>query len=577
MKMIFFNINKFTKIVTKKELKNSLTLLINFIIVSILESLTLLLISKIVYILQSPKLSDNDLLFKSYIIVKDSIKLNINILTYTSSLFLILFILKTILYIYLSKKQSQFIFYTQANLSKRLFIKYFEINYLNYKKNSSSIIIRNLTTEVSQFVQLLQSSIIAINEFLIILSLVIVLLFEDLESTLILSTLILIPTILFRQLTKDKILQWGKNRQYSEGKKIQAIQEAHGLFKEIMIYGKTQKVFENFTKIVDISAESGLKQNFNQQIPKYFLELFSIVSLFLIGFIMYVRGNDISKIFSVISLMIASSFKLIPSVNRLIGAIQNYKYCLPTIENLYNILIINSENKSNLEFIKKINFEKNIYINNIEFSYEKNIQKLFFNFNINKGDKIGIVGESGSGKSTLIDILLGLIEPNSGVFSIDNNHYKLYRNQEWYKKIGYVPQDIYLTNDSIKNNIALYQEVENLDVIKLSNCIKLVKIEKFTNSLKNGVETIISENGSNLSGGQKQRIGIARALYMNPEILILDEATSALNEELETEILNDILKLNDNLTILMITHRKNSLINCNKIFEIKNNSILKIK
>jgi ABC-type multidrug transport system fused ATPase/permease subunit len=572
------SIVKLIQILNKKEKIDSIILLIFFIIVSIFESITLLLISKLVYLIQGSNLKKSEYLYYAFEYTTKYFNINFSLFTFTSIIFIILFTLKTILYLILSKRQSEFIFQTQANISQRIFKKYFEKDYLNYKKHNSSIIIRNLTTEVSQFVQLLQSLIVGLNEFLIIISLMIVLMVQDFQSTLILIILILSPTLIYRHFTKNKILLWGKSRQFFEGKKIQIIQESHGLLKELIIYNKINYVHQNYSNVVNQSAQSGLKQYYNQQIPKYFLEFFSIISLFIIGIVLFSKGVQIDSIFSIISLLVASSFKLIPSVNRLIGSFQNFKYCTPTIDTIHVILFENTLQESETKQSTEIKFKEMIGAINLNFNYGNDkLNNLNFNFTIYKGQKIGIVGESGSGKSTFIDLLLGLIKPKSGNFIIDNKSYSLYQNINWYNKIGYVPQDIYLINDTIKKNIALHVNENLIEDIYVHSAIKFAKLEKFVSTIDNGIDFTITENGANLSGGQKQRIGIARAIYRKPEILILDEATSALNEELEKEILNDILNLNKELTIIMITHRKNSLINCDRIFEINNNKLVSIK
>lgn len=572
------SIIKLLQILNKKEKIDSIILLIFFIIVSIFESITLLLISKLVYLIQGSNLKKSEYLYYAFEYATKYFKINFSLFTFTSIIFIILFTLKTILYLILSKRQSEFIFQTQANISQRIFKKYFEKDYLNYKKHNSSIIIRNLTTEVSQFVQLLQSLIVGLNEFLIIISLMIVLMVQDFQSTLILIILILSPTLIYRHFTKNKILLWGKSRQFFEGKKIQTIQESHGLLKELIIYNKINYVHQNYSNVVNQSAQSGLKQYYNQQIPKYFLEFFSIISLFIIGIVLFSKGVQIDSIFSIISLLVASSFKLIPSVNRLIGSFQNFKYCTPTIDTIHVILFENTLQESETKQSTEIKFKEMIGAINLNFNYGNDeLNNLNFNFTIYKGQKIGIVGESGSGKSTFIDLLLGLIKPKSGNFIIDNKSYSLYQNINWYNKIGYVPQDIYLINDTIKKNIALHVNENLIEDTYVHSAIKFAKLEKFVSTIDNGIDFTITENGANLSGGQKQRIGIARAIYRKPEILILDEATSALNEELEKEILNDILNLNKELTIIMITHRKNSLINCDRIFEINSNKLVSIK
>ena len=219
---------------------------------------------------------------------------------------------------------------------------------------------------------------------------------------------------------------------------------------------------------------------------------------------------------------------------------------------------------------------KDIKIKNISFKYPNRAEQILENVNliVNKNSFVGIGGESGSGKSTLIDIIMGILKPNSGEVLVDNK--SIFNSVDsWQKKIGYVSQNIFLTPDTIKKNIAFGIPENEINDDLINDVIKKCSLEKFTNSLESGLNTQIGEGGSLISGGQKQRIGIARALYNNPEVLIFDEATSALDTEIEKEILDEIRNLKKDFTLIFITHRESTLKFCDEKYLLKNNKLIK--
>ena len=235
------------------------------------------------------------------------------------------------------------------------------------------------------------------------------------------------------------------------------------------------------------------------------------------------------------------------------------------------------ENLNFKDFNKKINFNKTIKYKNISYKYPSANKVILknINFEVNKNDFVGIVGKSGAGKSTLVDLITGLLEVDSGDIIIDDlnlkNNLHLIKNS-----IGYVSQDIFLTDDSIKQNIAFGVDSEKIDNLKIEKAISASQLTKFINSLKLGINTVVGERGIKISGGERQRIGIARALYNNPEILVFDEATSALDLETEEDILDTLVKIKGKQTIIFITHRTSSLKYCNRVYELENCD-LKIK
>ena len=305
-----------------------------------------------------------------------------------------------------------------------------------------------------------------------------------------------------------------------------------------------------------------------------------ILSLFTLAGL-YLNYSSVELV-TVLSVWAVAAIRLLPSYNRISSNLQNIVSSKSALDELTKDFINfkNEKNKKDNLIEKESNLStfKNIYFKNISFSYlgaEKKIIK-DVNFKIKIGSKIAIIGDSGSGKTTLLDLVLGLIKPQNGEILIDEknieNHLK-----GWQKNIGYVPQKIYLTDDTIKKNIAFGVPESEINVMKIERAIRLAQLNNFINSLNRGIDTIVGEDGIKISGGQRQRIGIARALYRDPLVLVLDEATNALDEETENTLLTDLIKSNNDRTIIMVSHRQSALKDFNSILSVKNGSITQIK
>ena len=256
-----------------------------------------------------------------------------------------------------------------------------------------------------------------------------------------------------------------------------------------------------------------------------------------------------------------------PAFSRLIGSLQNIRFNLPVIDVVKNELEL--ENRRSNSDLEKVRFLDNIEFQNISFSYPRSDELILKNisFKINKGEFIGIYGESGSGKSTLIDIVCGLLKPSHGEILLDSNKLDVDKTN-WQRLIGYVSQNVFLNDSSIKNNIAFGISKEKIDENRIIEVIKAVKLEEFIDSLPDGLDTVVGERGANLSGGQRQRISIARALYFEPSILIMDEPTSAIDVVTEADIIKEIYKLKRKITCMIVTHNSGVLSECDKLFEI---------
>ena len=276
----------------------------------------------------------------------------------------------------------------------------------------------------------------------------------------------------------------------------------------------------------------------------------------------------------------ATFIRLTPSAYRIISSLQRIKFTQKILNSLSKNLRyfeknkIDNDEKKISKHQKNIQIKDKIVIKNIKFSY--NLKKKLFedlNLEIKIGDTVGIFGESGSGKSSFVNLLIGLLKPEKGKILINNTD--IFSNiYFWRKNIGYVPQNIFLIDDTFKKNISLDFNIKSENFQKFNECLKQSELEKFINSLPDGINTLVGERGKRISGGQLQRVGIARALYNNPEILIFDESTSALDRETELEILKNIYKFKDKKTMIIITHKKELLKNCDKIYKLENGKFL---
>ena len=290
--------------------------------------------------------------------------------------------------------------------------------------------------------------------------------------------------------------------------------------------------------------------------------------------------KDMSTVLPIAGLYAISGLRLMPAVNKIISSYQQINLSKASIELLFEELKLkkNIYYESDITQFRDEEF-KRLNLNNLSFRYEGTNKFILKNIDleIKNNSLIGFIGTSGSGKTTLIDCILGLLQPSDGEILFNNRN--IFENlKSWQKKIGYVPQNIYLMDASIKENIAIGIDNDRINQDKILNAIKLANLSDFIEQLPDKLNTIVGEKGVKISGGQRQRIGIARALYNNPSILVLDEATNALDTETEMKFLNFIheLKLKQNLTILMITHRINTLKKCDKIFKIEKDKVILI-
>ncbi len=452
--------------------------------------------------------------------------------------------------------------------------------YLMHTNQNTSKIIGVLTDFINGTVIALNAYLQMMTAFIISIFLLITLCTLNIKvaSTVILIIIIfyIFISIILRQKFKANSLIISKATE----SQIKRIQEGLGAIRDLLLSG-TQSFYLKKFEISD--KRKRLKRgenNFLGSSPKFALESIGLILIAIIAYKYSNQNNKSEDIIPFLGALALGAQKLLPACQQVYlnwSCVKQFNY---EIDEVIKLLVQKVEDDRMTSFNKKLNFKKSISIKNLSFAYDKNssFRLKGINIIINRGDRLGIIGKTGSGKSTLIDIMMGLIKPDSGQINLDGiNLLETNNNKSWKASIAHVPQNIYLTDSSIEENIAFGIKRENIDYELVKLCAKKAQIDEYIKKLSNGYKTFIGERGVKLSGGQKQRIGIARALYRKAKILFLDEATSALDNETEKDFLKALDNLSNDITLVIVAHRLTTIKKCNKIIELKEGEIINQK
>ena len=369
----------------------------------------------------------------------------------------------------------------------------------------------------------------------------------------------------------------GRKRQIQERLRHKHLQQGFGGIKEIKMFGSENNFISRFGVPTNNLITINTRHQVSLEMPRVWLETFVVIVFFTLVAILIVQTDNIFEVIPVLGMFAAIGIRVMPSIARIIFNIQQLKFYGPTIEVIFDEFSNIKDRTHIKEKSNNFDFNKEIILNNIFYSYpESNIQILHnISVKIHKNSLVGVVGLSGAGKSTLTDIILGMIKPDQGIVKVDG--VDIHSNiRVWQNHIGYIPQTVYLTDDSIKSNIAFGVNIDDIDNILLQQAIISAQLETFVSSLPDGVETLVGEYGSRISGGQRQRIGIARALYNNPDVLVMDEATSALDMTTEKQLMKVIKDISQSKTVVFVTHRESIMNYCDKVLMLENGNLTEV-
>lgn len=568
-------LNYFTNILESKEIKNSLILFGLMVAVMLFE---ILILQNILIILNYFSQRDYNFKYLESLVI-DYLSFFFNKDIALLFIFAILYLLKSLLVIYVNKKEKKYITNLRANVSNKLFSGYVSMPLIFKLRTNTSDLIKNIINEVEFFSSTVYSICVISMDVIIFLGISIFLLNYDFIISLIAISLFLIAAIVFNFFNKKKISKLGERRSYHFEKRFESIIEALSGIKDIKIFGLYDKIKNNFEYHNNQISKITYIAQFRESLSKPVFELFIVLLIFLFIFISNPNSSDFSKYIPTIGLFLAASYRIIPSLSRISNSIQRLYYNFPSISKInddftkFNFNEVSQKNNNlNIKFINLIEF-KNVYFSyKIKPIVEDDYILRNLNFKLFKGQKVGISGKSGVGKSTFLDLFLGFYEPHKGQISIDNVNL-LNCKKCWQNIVTCVPQEIFIKTDTLLNNITFGSRVADKKL--LNKIIEDIELKELVDSMEQGLDTIIGEKGYKLSAGQKQRLAIGRALYFKPDVLVLDESTSSLDSYNEKNIIQKIINEKNNLTILWVSHKKEIFRNFDTNYEFKDGTLSK--
>ena len=474
--------------------------------------------------------------------------------------------------------QSRFTNMREYSISKRLVENYLHQPYSWFLNRHSADLGKSILSEVGLIIgHGLQPMIELIAKCFVAITLITLLIIIDPKIALIAGSILGAAYGLVYKFTRTYLNVLGNDRAKANELRFTIVNEAFGASKELKVGGLEEYYIKRFDKPAKIYSRSVANASIIGGLPRYALEAIIFGGMLFMILYLLAQTGSFTNVVPIISLYAVACYRLIPALQSIYAAITQLRFISPALDTLYKDVkslkpIITLKDKNNLTL------KKNITLKNINFNYPNTSQAALKNINmiIPAKNTIGIVGATGSGKTTMIDIILGIIEAQKGTLEIDGKVITQLNARTWQRSIGYVPQHIYLSDDTIAANIAFGVELKDINSDAIEKAAKIANLHEFViNELPEQYQTTIGERGVRLSGGQRQRIGIARALYHNPQILILDEATSALDNQTEKAVMDAVNSLRKNITIILIAHRLNTVKKCDKIFlfekgELKN-------
>jgi len=540
-----------------------------FLISMFLETLTIALVIPLVSFLLNEDLEKSSLA----IFLNDFLNVDISFLIGDFHTFLIffgiIFFLKTIFILICRYQILKFTININKFIILKLYKKYLSFSLTKFLSNNSSELIKNLTYEVELFSSGLHHILELISEIIILTGILFFLYFYNYKISLIASISVFFVVLTFHLITRKKIVNIGEKIRYFEQLRLKNYIESFNLIKEIKLFNNKKYFLKRNKKHTFDFWDNDFTSRFIRNIPRPILEFILVIVLITILYLLGAKTPNI-YIMEFLGVFLAASYRITPSVFKIIASIQYIKSATPAMNNL--VVQVNEQEEINKgRDIKK--FNNVISLKNIYYKYPSTEMFVINNFNYEfvKGKIYGIKGVTGSSKTTLINIVCGLISPSKGEIKIDGISYKDLNIESLQRSIGYVPQNVYLMDTSIKENICFGENSYKND--DLDQSIKKSNLQNFVKKLPQGLDTIIGEKSGKISGGQAQRIGLARALIKKPSLLILDEATNSLDEESESVILKNLQNLKGEITIILISHDTNPFKICDEVIDLSLNKV----
>lgn len=569
-------LKKLNKLLDKRSKINAFFLLIMIIIGSIAELLGVAIILPIVNLAMDEQFMQNK--WCKWLSQITGLQTREQILLLIIAITIVIYILKNLYLSWMYSKLYLFSADVKMQMATRLMEAYLQQPYSFFLKSNTPELIRTVSIDTSQLYEAISHCLLILSNGFTAVLLLITLLATNVYMTLLVTVLLGGCALLSLFVIRKRTHYYGERNQELASTLTECLQQAFEGIKEVKIVNSEQFFIDRYKTNYQEQTDILRKFKITTLIPKYIIEVVCIAGIMLYLAINVAYNPDYISIIPQLAVFVAAAYKLLPSVNSINNSANIVIYNKASIDLVYHDIQMANQ-VDEIEEIYSNNqdellFKNEIQLQNVSFWYKKNERRILDNvtFAIPKGKSTAFVGPSGGGKTTTADIVLSLLAPKEGEVLIDGVDVKT-NIEGWRKKIGYIPQNIYLLDTSIKENIALGVSVDKIDEDRVMEAIKKAQLLEFVESLPYGIDTKVGERGNNISGGQKQRIGIARALYRNPEVLVFDEATSALDVQTEKEVMHAIDALHGEKTIIMIAHRLSTIENCDIVYKIDNGHI----
>lgn len=575
---------KMNKLLDAKQKRVMVVIVFLMLIGGVLESLSISVVIPVVSVLLDPKaVETNELLATIY----NGLHLQ-NVTQFTVVMLVALigaFILKNLFLFLQNVVQLRFVYTNQFATSRRMMINFMKRPYEYYLNADTAVIQRNITSDVNNMYGLILSVLQLISEGVVFACLVAVLLVVDAKMIMTIAALLVVVLLLIKVVLKPIMVKAGQeNQDYYSGLYKWIEQSVMGI-KEIKIANKEQYFINEYAKCGFGYVNAVQKYNLFNSTPRLLIETVCIAGLVLYMMIVMLQGATVTEMIPQLTTFGMAAMRLIPSANRINNYLTSISYFEPFFMGVSDHLqeeihdenmVYDVEAYDHKKIVEKLDIKDKIRLEDITYKYPNSEQLIFdhADMEVPIGSAVGIVGSSGSGKTTVVDILLGLLELQTGTIYADGVNVKEHY-EEWLKNIGYIPQTIFMIDSTIRKNVAFGIADEDIDDERVWAVLKEAQLDEFVRSLPEGLDTGIGERGIRLSGGQRQRIGIARALFEDPEVLVLDEATSALDNDTEAAIMESINRLHGKKTLIIIAHRLQTIEKCDIVYRVENGKVSK--
>lgn len=477
-----------------------------------------------------------------------------------------LYTLKAVYVLFASWRQLNFVAALQNRIAKTLFAAYLGQPWTFHLQRNSAELVRNIS-DIGHFANTCFVMLSSLAEVLVVIGIMGLLLWIEPVGALAVGFLMAAATLLLDRVTRARLVRWGQLAQYHNSKGYQHLFQGLNGAKDVKIFGCEREFIDQFDAHRSMYVRMQTRQSFFGQIPRIWYELLAVAALCLLTAVLLWRGKTTQAMIPTLGLFAAAAFRMLPSVNRLAFALQSLRYSQVTIDMIHSELQLDRAEIA--PATHRVHFSRTISLEHVWYRYPGGHELALHDVSLEipHGSAIGLIGGSGAGKSTMVDILLGLLTPSQGRVVVDGIDIAT-NTRGWQTQIGYVPQSIYLCDDTLRRNIAFGLPDDAIDDRAVAIALKAAQLEDFVAGLPEGVQTLVGERGVRLSGGQRQRIGIARALYHDPSVLVLDEATSALDTDTECGVMEAVAKLHGTKTIVIVAHRLSTVAHCDILYRL---------